>query len=176
MVVMGGGLLLLRLVVGLLLAGHGGQKLFGWFDGPGLDGTSRMFGSLGWRPGRFFAVLGGVIEFVGGLLLAAGLFTPVVAGVIAAQMFVAILAVHWDKGIWNTNDGAEYPLVIAATALALAATGAGKYSLDAVTGWWQPSAATGFVAALGLAIVGTLAGELSRRMTPHGRPVRTRVA
>ena len=80
---MGGGLLLLRLVVGALLAGHGAQKLFGWFGGPGLDGTSRMFGSLGRRPARGFALLGGLIEFAGGLLFAAGLVTPVVAGVLA---------------------------------------------------------------------------------------------
>src|SRR3954447_22686441 len=63
-----------------------------------LDGTSRMFGSLGWRPARGFALLGGLLEFAGGLLFAAGLVTPVVAGVLAAQMFAAILAVHWDKG------------------------------------------------------------------------------
>lgn len=173
---MGGGLLLLRLVVGALLAGHGAQKLFGWFGGPGLDGTSRMFGSLGRRPARGFALLGGLIEFAGGLLFAAGLVTPVVAGVLAAQMFAAILAVHWDKGIWNTNGGSEYPLVIASTALALAATGPGGYSLDALTGWWQPSALAGFVTAAVVAVLGALVGEASRRATLHGRPARMRVA
>jgi len=172
---MGGGLLLLRLVVGALLAGHGAQKLFGWFGGPGLDGTSRMFGSLGRRPARGFALLGGLIEFAGGLLFAAGLVTPVVAGVLAAQMFAAILAMHWDKGIWNTNGGSEYPLVIASTALALAATGPG---LQPGRAHWlvAASALAGFVTAAVVAVLGALVGEASRRATLHGRPARMRVA
>ncbi len=70
------GLLAVRVVVGLLIAGHGSQKLFGWFGGGGVAATGRNFESLGYQPGRHMAVLAGLSEFVGGVLLALGLLTP----------------------------------------------------------------------------------------------------
>ncbi len=76
------GMLILRLVVGFTMAAHGAQKLFGWFGGYGLAGTGGFFEKLGFRPGKLQAFLAGVAEFGGGLLLAAGLATPVAAVVL----------------------------------------------------------------------------------------------
>src|SRR5580765_1870434 len=94
------GLLILRVVVGLTLAAHGSQKLFGWFGGYGLAGTGSFLEQLGFRPGRVQAFLAGAAEAGGGLLLAAGLFTPLAAAAIVAVMFVAIVSVHWPKGFF----------------------------------------------------------------------------
>lgn len=154
------GLLLLRVVLGLLIAGHGAQKLFGWFDGPGPERTAGMMGSLGFHPARSFALLGGLVELGGGALLALGWFTPIAAGFVAAQMVNAITSVHWPKGLWNTNGGYEYPLFIAVAALALAATGPGRYSVDHLTYWWAP--AVGFAVALVLTVLGAFVGEAAR--------------
>jgi putative oxidoreductase len=68
--------LILRAVQGALLAGHGAQKLFGWFNGPGLQGTSGFMEMLGLRPGRPWAVLAGLSEFGGGVLTVLGLLNP----------------------------------------------------------------------------------------------------
>src|ERR1700754_4705021 len=127
-------LLVLRIVVGVLFAGHGAQKLFGWFGGHGLEGTGGFFDSLGLGPGRTTALLAGMAEFFGGLLFALGLATPLASALICAVMFVAIMSVHWRQGLWVTEGGIEYPLVLVAVAFAVAATGAGKYSLDHALG------------------------------------------
>ena len=92
------GLLLLRLVVGLTLAAHGTQKLFGWFGGPGLDMTAAGLESLGFQPGRRHALTAGVVESGGGLLLALGLLTPLAAAVVLSVMFVAAISAHVGKG------------------------------------------------------------------------------
>src|ERR1700730_4125568 len=83
------GLLLLRLTVGLTLAAHGAQKLFGWFGGPGLDKTGMFFEKLGFVPGRRHALMAGLAEAGGGLLLALGLVTPLAASAVFAVMLVA---------------------------------------------------------------------------------------
>ena len=93
------GLLLARMVIGLLFAAHGAQKLFGWFGGYGLAGTGGFFESLGFRPGRFFAAAAGFSEFTGGLLLAIGLLGPLGPAMIIAVMVVAIATVHWQHGV-----------------------------------------------------------------------------
>jgi putative oxidoreductase len=164
------GLLVLRLVVGLTMAAHGGQKLFGWFGGYGLAGTGGFLESLGFRPGRVHAALAGGAELVGGLLLALGLLTPVGAALVFAVMVVAIASVHLAKGFFVSDGGFEYNLVIMAATAALAFTGAGAYSLDAVEGLgvsgWLPGVLTvlaGFV--LG---GGALA---ARRVAPVARGV-----
>jgi putative oxidoreductase len=128
------GLLILRLVVGLTLAAHGAQKLFGWFGGYGLAGTGGFLEQLGFRPGKVQAFLAGAAELGGGLLLAAGLATPVAAPLIITVMLVAVVSVHLPKGFFVTNGGYEYNLVLAAAALAFAFVGPGLYSLDAVEG------------------------------------------
>jgi putative oxidoreductase len=126
-------LLIARLAVGLTLAAHGAQKLFGWFGGYGLKGTGGYFEGLGFRPGAAFAAAAGLGELAGGLLTAAGLFSPLGPALLVVVMVVAILAVHWEKGFFAQAGGLEYPLVIAASAVGLAFA-PGAYALDAVLG------------------------------------------
>jgi putative oxidoreductase len=123
------GILIIRLVFGLTFAAHGAQKLFGWFGGPGLTGFAGWLESMGLKPAKFQALLGGVGEIVGGLLLAFGLWTPVAAILIVVTMLVAIAKVHGPKGYWATGGGFEYNLAIIAVAVGLAFTGPGDYTL-----------------------------------------------
>lgn len=116
------GILLLRIAVGMTMAGHGVQKLLGWFDGPGLTGTKQMFRSLGFPAAAVMAILAALAE-TGGLLFAVGLLTPLAALGIAIVMLNAIGAVHWKNGFWNSSGGMEFPLVLLASAVAVAATG-----------------------------------------------------
>ena len=124
------GLLILRLVGGGLFIGHGTQKLFGWFGGHGLDGTGGWYDSIGHKPGRRMAMVAGTAEAGGGLLLVLGLLTPLGSAAIIGMMVAATMAVHIDKGLWNTNGGYEFPMVMATAALALAMVGPGSMSLD----------------------------------------------
>ncbi|MDQ0493723.1 DoxX family protein [Paenibacillus brasilensis] len=126
------GLLLVRLVVGLLLVGHGAQKLFGWFGGYGPKGTGGWMESIGIKPGVFMAVSAGVMELLGGTLFTLGLLTPLAALLITVTMLGAIFKVHGQNGIWATADGYEYPLVLIAVVIGIALTGAGSYSIDAI--------------------------------------------
>jgi putative oxidoreductase len=126
------GLLVLRLIFGIVMAAHGAQKLFGWFGGYGLSGTGGFLESLGFRPGRFFAFAAGASELAGGLLIAAGLFGPVGPALVLATMIVAAITVHWKGGLFAQSNGIEVPLLYAAAAIALGLTGPGALSLDAV--------------------------------------------
>lgn len=137
-------LLILRLVVGLALAGHGSQKLFGWFKGHGIGGTAGWLASIGFRPPRFWAASAGLLEFVGGLLFAAGLFSPLGSLGIGASMITAIAKVHWPK-FWVSEGGFELPLTNLAVVIAVGVAGPGAYSLDALYGTALPR---------GLAILG----------------------
>ncbi|MFE0192760.1 DoxX family protein [Streptomyces sp. NPDC059008] len=128
------GLLLLRLSVGLIMAGHGAQKLFGLFGGDGLTATGKGFAALGYRPGEFFAGLAGVSEFLGGLGLAAGLLTPLAAAALIGVMINA-MALSAPKGLWGQSGGLEYPLTITVVALAVAAIGPGRLALDRPFVW-----------------------------------------
>lgn len=123
------GIFVLRLVVGGLLAGHGAQKLFGWFGGYGLKGTGGFMESIGLKPGVAMAALAGISEFAGGLLLVAGFLVPVAALLIAAAMLVAIVKVHGANGPWSEKGGYEYNLVLIAAAVALALVGPGAISI-----------------------------------------------
>ncbi|MNO48639.1 putative oxidoreductase MhqP [compost metagenome] len=125
-------LLIIRLVVGLSFVGHGAQKLFGWFGGYGIKGTGGWFESIGIKPGAAMAVMAGLSELVGGVLFAAGLLTPVGAGLIVITMIVAIATVHGKNGYWSTANGYEFNLLIIAAAVSIALSGAGAYSLDAL--------------------------------------------
>ena len=127
-------LLVLRLVVGLLFAGHGAQKLFGWFGGHGLRGTAGFFESLGWRMPLALAFLAGLAE-TGGIAFAVGLLTPLAALGIAIVLLNAILVVHWKNGFFNGDGGIEFPLALATVAVAVAATGPGRFSIDRLIGW-----------------------------------------
>ncbi|GAA4845144.1 DoxX family protein [Paenibacillus vulneris] len=126
------GLLIVRLVVGLTFAGHGAQKLFGWFGGYGPKGTGGWMESVGIKPGVLMAVLSGLMELIGGLLFAAGLFTEVGAALIVLTMLGAIVKVHGKNGYWATSNGYEYNLMLIAVAVGVALIGAGAYSLDAL--------------------------------------------
>jgi putative oxidoreductase len=127
------GLLILRLVLGLLLIGHGSQKLFGVLGGHGLAGTSGFFHAVGFRPGRLMAWTAGASELGAGLLLAVGLLTPLAAAVVVGTLFVAS-SVHWKAGLWAQNGGFELAMFYALVAAVLAFTGPGAYSLDNVVG------------------------------------------
>jgi putative oxidoreductase len=127
-------LLVLRVVVGALFVGHGAQKLFGWFGGHGPDGTGAFFESTGMTRGRELALLAGMSELIGGLLFAFGLLTPLAAALLSAVMLAAIWKVHRGNGLWITQSGFEYNLVLLAVLFAVTAAGAGEWSLDGVLG------------------------------------------
>jgi putative oxidoreductase len=123
------GLLIIRLVVGLSFAGHGAQKLFGWFGGYGLKGTGGWLESIGVKPGVTMALLAGLAELVGGLMFAAGVGTWIGAILIVFTMLVAIVKVHGQNGYWVTQNGYEYNLTLIAVAIGVALIGPGAYVL-----------------------------------------------
>ena len=124
------GLLIIRLVIGLLFVGHGAQKLFGWFGGYGLKGTGGWFESIGMKPGVTMAFFAGLAELVGGILFAVGLLTPLAGIIIAGTMVMAIVKVHGANGLWATSNGYEYNLTLLAVTIGVALIGPGQYALD----------------------------------------------
>src|SRR6266576_2686901 len=128
------GLLLLRIVLGLMMAAHGAQKLFGWFGGYGLGKTGEMFAHLGFVPGRAFSAAASTAEILSGLLVALGVLSPIGPALMLSVMLVAAIAVHWEHGLFASNNGIEVPLLYATAAAALALTGYGAYSVDAWMG------------------------------------------
>ncbi|MBX9635242.1 MAG: DoxX family protein [Magnetospirillum sp.] len=124
---------LLRITTGLLLVPHGAQKLFGWFGGYGIQATGQFFATKLGLPASL-ALIAGLIEFVGGLALAAGLATRPVASLVAGLMLVAVFQVHLGAGFFWTSGGFEYPLLWGVAALAFAILGGGRYSADALIG------------------------------------------
>jgi putative oxidoreductase len=126
--------LIARIIVGLGIASHGSQKLFGWFEGHGPAGTGSYFEGLGFRPGVAFAVLAGLGEFVGGLLTFLGLGGALGPVIVILVMLVAIFSVHITKGFFSASGGFELPLLYIAGALAIAFGGNGLFSLDRAFG------------------------------------------
>ena len=176
-------LFVLRIVVGGLFAAHGAQKLFGSFGGHGLAGTGQFFESLGLRPGERHARLAGLGEFGGGLLVVIGLLTPLGAAAIIGVMVVAILTVHGPKGWQVTEGGYEYNVVLATVAFALAAAGAGAWSVDHAigfdggVGWGFFALAAGVLGGMGALISARGAGPRTQAQAqPVARPVATPVA
>ncbi|MGX6445234.1 DoxX family protein [Neobacillus sp. K501] len=126
------GLLIIRLVIGLLFVGHGAQKLFGWFGGYGLKGTGGWFESIGMKPGVTMALFAGLAELIGGILFTLGLLTPLASIMIAGTMLMAIVKVHAANGLWSTANGYEYNLTLIAVAIGIALIGPGQYALDSL--------------------------------------------
>jgi putative oxidoreductase len=160
---LGTGLLLGRLILGVLMAAHGTQKLFGWFGGYGIAGTAGFFEQLGFRPGRLFVITAALSEVASGILIALGLLGPVGPALLLSVMIVAAISVHWGHGLFAGTNGIEVPLLYSAGAVALALTGFGPFSLDAVLGVdhaWTPELK---VAALALGVVGGVVNLLARR-------------
>jgi len=124
---------LVRVAAGLLLVPHGAQKLFGWFGGYGIDATGQFFAAKLGLPASLAGVAG-AIEFFGGFLLAAGIATRAVAGLVAGLMAVAVVQVHLPAGFFWTSGGYEYPLLWGIVALSFAIRGGGRYSVDALIG------------------------------------------
>lgn len=162
------GLLIIRFVIGVLMVGHGTQKLFGWFGGGGPEGTGGMLASLGYPHARKMATLTGLAEAGGGAMLAFGLVTPIAAAALIGVMVNAIFTAHAGKGPWNQNGGWEYPLVIATTSFGIAWTGPGAVSLDNALGW-NPHDAMAGLTALALGILSAVVALSLRRPAIEAR-------
>ena len=156
------GLLIGRLVVGLGIAAHGSQKLFGWFGGHGLAGTAGYYESPGYRPGRLFAAMAGLGEFTSGLLIVLGLLGPVGPALLLAVMIVAMMQ-SYQNGFFAMNNGIEPALLYAAAGIALAFTGPGRYSLDSALGLGGLSTPT----VQGIALVVGALGALGTLLLRH---------
>ena len=150
------GFLVARVLIGLLMAAHGAQKLFGWFGGHGLQATGEFLGQLGFRPARLVAIAAALGEVTSGLLIALGLFGPVGPALMLAVMVVAALSVHWRNGLFAATNGIELPLLYSIAAIRFALTGPGRYSLDTALGlqWvWTPRV-------IGIALVAGVLGAV----------------
>ena len=159
------GLFILRAVVGVTVSAHGAQKLFGWFEGPGIQGFTGMLGSMKVRPAGLWALVAAGGEFVGGILLVLGFLNPIAGFMVAGAMAVAILLVHRSNGFWNTARGIEFPLQILAVAIALSLTGFGAFSVDAALGVTLPEPGTWILFAV--LTVAAVALSLGSRQLPE---------
>jgi putative oxidoreductase len=159
------GVLFVRVVIGLLMAGHGAQKLVGWFGGYGLHKTGEYFAQVGFRPGAAFAAAASVAEIVSGILVALGFLGPIGPALMISVMIVAAVTVHWGHGLF-APAGIEIPLLYASAAFGLALTGYGQYSLDAALGLGSlwPTTLTWIVLIVG--ILGGFANLALRRRPP----------
>lgn len=163
------GRLIARAVIGGLFIGHGTQKLFGWFDGPGPEGTAGMMKSLGIEPAKPNAQAAALSETLGGALLVAGAATPLAAAALIGTMVSAIRLVHAPKGLWATNGGYEFNLVLIAALLAIVDSGPGEPSVDSALGlkdygprWALASLAAGFAGSTAVVQAGRAQAEHQR--------------
>jgi putative oxidoreductase len=160
------GLLILRLVAGLTIAGHGSQKLFGWFGGPGLAKWTTGLEAQGFKPAVLWSALVVLGELGGGLSLALGFLTPLGAAGVLGAMVMAIFKVHWKNGFWNSKRGLEFPLTLLAIGVAVGVMGPGRYSLDALFGIAFPIAV--FLALAAAALIVDLIGlAITRPAAPR---------
>jgi putative oxidoreductase len=163
------GILAVRAVAGALLAGHGAQKLFGVFGGPGLRGTAGFMEMLGLRPGHLWGTAAALSEFGGGTLLALGLLSPLGSIGAISAMTMATVKAHWGKPIWVSKGGAELAVTYGTIALAVGLTGPGAYSLDHALGVRVPKPLAAGAALTAATLVGLgIAGRPAR--TPAAQP------
>jgi putative oxidoreductase len=157
---------ILRLIVGGIFIGHGTQKLFGWFGGPGLETIAQGFDKMGMRPGRHHATAAAATETGGGALLVAGLATPFAASALIAVMLTAIKRVHFKNGFWNSNGGYEFNLALIGALLALAEDGPGSLAL----GGEGPHGPGWAAAALTGAVIGAAGAHAYAAAQPEPQP------
>jgi putative oxidoreductase len=164
------GLLLVRVVIGVLMFAHGTQKLFAWFKGFGIEGTAGFFGSIGYRSGTTMAVIAGVTEAALGISLTLGLFVPAAAAALVGVMINVAVAGHGRNGFWNHNPqaGWEFPMVLGTIGAAIGLTGPGDYSLDSYLGLEIGFTGAGVVAVAVGVIVGALFLALFREPVQRG--------
>ena len=168
------GRVILRTTVGGLFVGHGTQKLFGWFDGPGISGIEQMFGNIGLHPPRANAIAAGVAEAGAGAALVLGAATPLACAVLNATMFTAIRTVHGKNGPWITSQGWEYNAVLIAACAAIAEAGPGTPSVDgddrAGSRWALLSLGLGAAGAAGAAAISSALAPAPTPSTPEPTP------
>lgn len=162
------GRLISRTIIGALFVGHGTQKWFGWFGGPGLDGATGMMESLGLRPGRRNAVAAAASETIGGTMLVLGALTPAAAAVLIATMITAVRTVHLEKGPWSANGGYEFNAALIAFLLTLVDGGPGPLSVDGALGLDDTGTAWTVAALAAGALGSTLAIEAGHRQPVAG--------
>ena len=161
------GLLIARVAIGLLMAAHGAQKLWGWFGGYGLRGTGEFMVQLGFRSGNLFAAAAGATEVASGLLVALGFLGPIGPALMISVMTVAMITVHWSNGVFAARNGVELPLLYSLASIVFAVTGFGAYSMDALLGLpnpWPPHLGWSILA------VGLLGGLGNTALRRRGGP------
>lgn len=153
------GLLIIRLVIGVLVLGHGLQKLAGWFGGPGITEWAGALESMRYRRARPLAWVHALTETVAGVLLVLGMLLPLAAAMVIGVMANAVVAAHAPNGLWAQDGGFEYPVVLAVVAAGLGMTGPGVWAVDNALGWSLTPA---------WALTGGPCRARSRRLPRHG--------
>jgi putative oxidoreductase len=168
---------LARAAIGGIFVGHGTQKLFGWFGGPGLEGWTDVTRKLELAPPRRLALAGALSETLGGTLLALGALTPLAGSMLTGTMVTAIRTVHWEKGFWNTQGGWEFNLALIAGVAAIIDGGPGRPSVDAALGidrtghrWALAALATGVAGSFLVTEAGREAARLEAEAKPDDPP------
>ena len=167
------GLLILRLVVGLTVAVHGADKLFGWFGGAGFSKTTQVLQAQGFKPAWFWTGLGSLGELGGGLSLALGFLTPLGAAGVFAAMLMAVVKFHWKNGFSIAHHGFEYPLSLLAASIALGLMGPGSYALDTLFGIALPETLLFSVLAVAALLVDIIGLLISRPVAKEPNAVKS---
>jgi putative oxidoreductase len=122
----------IRIALGLVMIGHGSQKLFGAFGGGGLSGTAEFFNQIDIAPGLFWATIVAVVETFGGLFVLIGFLTRFASIFIGMTMFVAMTWVHLQNGFFLSSRGIEFTLVLFCMAVTLILVGPGRISVESM--------------------------------------------